>query len=101
LHHIERILVEFRKPASNVTYEDEGSEGSQDEYRPPACEDPGESDSDGESEAPDGTEEPTTKKPGTRKGKKPKPGRKDVVAMRETIAEKGTKLKRKADDHEK
>ncbi|KIM41783.1 hypothetical protein M413DRAFT_410062 [Hebeloma cylindrosporum] len=104
------IPIELENPAgSNVRVddEDEGSEGSQDEYRPPACEGHVESESDGESEAPvdSHTEETTTKNTGTRKGKKPKPGRKDVVAVRETVAEKGTpataeatKLKRKADD---
>ena len=102
LHYMKSIPVEIRKSVSNLENE-EGLEGSQDEYHPPECEDPGESDSNGESEAPDDTlaEEPTTKKPGVRKGKKPKPGQKDVVAVREAIAEKGTKLKRKADDNEK
>lgn len=103
MHHTEGIPVKFRKSASKILYEDEDfSEGSQDEYHPPACEDPGESDNGDESEAPeDTTEEPTTNKKPARKGKKPKPGRKDVVAARETIADKGSKLKRKADDNEK
>ena len=104
MHHTEGIPVEFRKSDSKILYENEElsqGQGSEDEYRPPACEDTGESDSDGESEAPDDTtEEPTTNKP-ARKGKKPKPGRKDVIAARETTAEKGTKLKRKADENEK
>ena len=92
--------------AHDATADEEGSEGSEDEFRPPpACEDGGDSVSDGESEAPDESEkEVTTKKPGSKKGKKPKPGRKDVLAVRETTAQKPTptstedRLKRKADD---
>ena len=92
--------------AHNTTDDEEGSEGSQDEFHPPPpCEDGEDSVSEGESEAPDESEEEaTTKKPGPKKGKKPKPGRKDVVAVRETTAQKPTptstedRLKRKADD---
>ena len=92
--------------AHDATADEEGSEGSEDEFRPPpACEDGEDSVSDGESEAPDESEkEATTKKPGSKKGKKPKPGRKDVLAVRETTAQKPTptstedRLKRKADD---
>jgi hypothetical protein len=59
----------------NITDDEEGSEGSQDEFRPPPpCEDGEDSVSDGESEAPDESEKEATKKPGARKGKKPKPG---------------------------
>ena len=43
------LTLEREKPASNIGYEDEGSEGSQDEYRPPAYEGDVESDSGGES----------------------------------------------------
>jgi hypothetical protein len=86
---------------SNIE-DNEGSEGSQDEFHPAACEDNGDSESDGESEVPDDSE--VTKKPRTKKGKKTKASRKDVTAVRQTTAQKPTpaiteeRLKRKADE---
>jgi len=92
--------------AHNTADDEEGSEGSQDEFHPPPpCEDGKDSLSDGESEVPDESEkEATTKKSGPKMGKKPKPGCKDVIAMRESTAQKPTptstedRLKRKAND---
>ena len=88
--------------AQNTAYDDEASEGSQDEFLPPPCEDEDIEEvlTTDESEADESEKE--TKK--SKKGKKSKPGRKDVVAVRETTAHNPTPtttkdgLKRKADD---
>lgn len=96
-------LLPKKKITDNDIKDDEGSEGSQDEFNPSAFEDGGgDPESDGESEVPDDSE--VTKKPRTKKGKKTKGSRKDVTAVRQTTAQKPTptiteeRLKRKADE---
>lgn len=89
---IQILTVPGDETAHNTTgtYNEEGSEGSEDEFcPPPPCEDVEDSVNDGESEE-DGSEKEATKKLGPKKGKMPKPGQRDVVAVRETYTQKPT-----------